>query len=171
MIESNKFENYPWWILILSNALSLSIYGLGFMIMIRLGWIISIIYLIYISILEYRLIRNHCPNCFYWGKTCGFGKGRLSAILFKKGDAAKFCLNEFSWKDLIPDLLISLIPFITGIVLMIIKFDYMILIAVILLVLLSTKGNEFIRGKLTCRYCKQKELGCPAEELFNKNKT
>jgi len=170
MIEIKKYDNYPLWIVILSNTVSISIYGLGFMIMTRLGWIISILYLIYILILEYKLIRNHCINCFYWGKTCGFGKGRISSWFFKKGDISKFCANEMSWKDMIPDLLVSLVPFITGIVLMIIKFDYIILIALILLMLLSTIGNGFIRGTLTCRYCKQKELGCPADKLFNKDK-
>jgi hypothetical protein len=119
---------------------------------------------------EYRLIRYHCTRCYYWGKTCGFGKGRLSSWFFKKGDSLKFCSNEMSWKDMIPDLLISLIPFVTGIVLIVIKFDFIILIALILLVLLSTMGNGYIRGNLTCKYCVQKELGCPAEKLFNKNK-
>jgi len=71
---------------------------------------------------------------------------------------------------MIPDLLISLIPFITGIILIIIEFDYRILIVLVLLVFLTTTGNGFIRRKLTCRYCGQKELGCPADKLFNKNK-
>jgi hypothetical protein len=52
---------------------------------------------------------------------------------------------------------------------MIIEFDWLILAAVILLMLLSTAGNGFIRGNLTCRYCGQKELGCPAYKLFNKD--
>ncbi|MEA2076471.1 MAG: hypothetical protein U9O95_00445 [Candidatus Marinimicrobia bacterium] len=75
-----------------------------------------------------------------------------------------------TWKDMIPDLMVSLVPLITGIVLMIIKFDYVILIAVILLIFLSTLGNGAIRGNLICKYCKQKELGCPADKLFNKDK-
>ncbi|MCK4662962.1 MAG: hypothetical protein KAT68_08865 [Bacteroidales bacterium] len=170
MIKTKKYNNYPFGMVVLSNTVSFLIYGLGFLIMFRLGWIISILYLIFILILEYRLIRNHCVNCFYWGKTCGFGKGKLSSWFFKKGDISKFCQNEMTWKDVIPDLMVSLVPFITGIVLMIIKFDYVILIAVILLMLLSTLGNGFIRGSLICRYCKQKELGCPADKLFNKDK-
>jgi hypothetical protein len=75
-----------------------------------------------------------------------------------------------SWKDVIPDLLISLVPLIIAIILMIFKFEFILLIAVIIFMLLTTIGNGFIRGKLTCRYCKQRELGCPADELFNKNK-
>ena len=171
MIESNKYCDYPWWIVLLSNAVSLSIYGLGFFIMFRASWIISILYLIYILSLEYSLLGKHCVNCFYWGRVCGFGKGRLSSLFFKKGDTSKFCSNEFSWKDMIPDLLVSLIPFIVGIVSLIMKFDYLILSALILLTFLTTTGSGFIRGKLTCRYCKQMESGCPAYELFNKSRT
>jgi hypothetical protein len=51
---------------------------------------------------------------------------------------------------------------------MIIKFDFTLLFAAIILIVLTTVGNGFIRGKLTCRYCKQRELGCPAEKLFSK---
>jgi hypothetical protein len=170
MTESSTYENFPLRIVFISNALSLSIYGLGFLIMIRLGWILSILYLIYILILEIKLIRNDCINCFYWGKTCGFGKGRISSWFFQKGDPSKFCSHEISWKNMIPDILISLIPLITGIILIIIDYDFAILIFLIALVLLSTEGNEFIRGSLTCKHCKKRELGCPAYELFNKNR-
>jgi len=163
-----SYENYPIGIVILSNVVSLAIYGLGFSVTLKLGWIFSIVYLLYILLFEYRLIRNHCTHCFYWGKTCGFGKGRLSSWLFAKGDISKFCSKDLTWKDMIPDILISVIPIVTGIILLILKFDIILLSELVLLVLFTTIGNGYIRGKLTCRYCKQKELGCPADALFNK---
>ncbi len=166
----NKYENYPAGTVILSNLVSLGIYGIGFMIIFRTGFIFSILYLLYILILEYRLIKNHCTNCYYWGKTCGFGKGRLSSWFFKKGDTSKFCIKNMTWKDMIPDILVSLTPMIAGIILLILKFDFVLLSALLLLLLLTTTGNGFIRGKLTCKYCKQRESGCPANKLFNKEK-
>jgi hypothetical protein len=36
--------------------------------------------------------------------------------------------------------------------------------------MLSMGGNAMLRGSLACKYCKQKELGCKAEQLFNKGK-
>ncbi|HEY5125189.1 MAG TPA: hypothetical protein VIK14_15780 [Ignavibacteria bacterium] len=138
------------------------------MITLRLRWIAAVLYLVFILALEYRLISKHCVNCYYWGKTCGFGKGRLSSLFFKRNDPSKFYENKMSWKDMIPDLLVSLVPLIIGIVLMIIKFDFILLFAAIILIVLTTSGNGFIRGNLTCSYCKQRELGCPAEKLFNK---
>ena len=170
METETKYDNYPLRTLIISNFVSLLIYGLGFMILIQLGSVISILYLIYILFLEFRLIKTHCVNCYYWGKTCGFGKGRISSLLFKQGDASRFCLKEMTWKNMIPDLLISLIPIAIGILLLIREFDYRILFALIILAALTTIGNGFVRSTLACRYCKQKYLGCPADQLFNKKK-
>lgn len=164
------YENYPVWILLVSNFVSITIYVLGFLILSQIYWILSILYLIFILALEYRLISQHCTECYYWGKTCGFGKSRFSSLLFKKRDNAKVCQNTITWKYMIPDLLVSLLPFLAGIVLLIIKFDFLLLTAIVILLLLTTSGNGFIRGKLTCKFCKQRELGCPADKLFNKNK-
>jgi hypothetical protein len=161
-------ENYAAKVVILSTLVSIGIYGSGYLIMYKTGILYSLLYLLYIAFLEYRLIKKHCANCYYYGKTCAFGKGRISALLFKKGDTKKFCPSVFNWKDLIPDILVSLIPVITGIVLLIIKFNVFILLLLSLLLLLTTKGNELIRGKFACKYCKQAEIGCSAYNLFNK---
>ena len=166
MGASHIYHHYPLRTILISNAVSLSIYALGFLIMLQLGLVIGLVFLLYILILEYRLLRYHCTNCWYWGKSCGFGKGKLSALLFNKGDPTKFCTQTFTWKDMIPDVLVSLIPMVTGIVLLYIQFDYVILFALIFLFALSSSGNGYVRGTLTCNHCKQKELGCPAAELF-----
>ncbi len=163
-----RYENFPWWIVIFSNLVSLAIYTSGLFIIYHVSLIFALLYLVFILVLEYQLIRTGCINCYYYGKLCGFGKGKSSGWLFKKGDPAKFCARDFSWKDLIPDILISAIPLLTGIVLLIIEFNFFLLLASVLVVLFTTFGNQFIRGKLTCANCKQRERGCPAFELFNK---
>jgi hypothetical protein len=168
---SKTHENFPAWIVIQSNLVSILIYISGFLITLQLDLIVAILYLIFILALEYRLLSKHCVNCYYWGKTCGFGKGRLSSVFFKKGDPSRFCAVQMSWKDLIPDLLVSLIPLIIAIVLMIIRFDLILLVAAIVLIVLTTSGNNYIRRNLTCRYCKQRESGCPAERLFSTKST
>jgi hypothetical protein len=165
-----RYENYPIGIVILSNFVSLAIYGIGFSIIFKLGSAFSFLYLLYILILEFRLIRNHCTNCFYWGKTCGFGRGRLSSRFFKKGDTSKFCIHDMTWRDMIPDILVTLIPFVIGTILLFLTFDIILLSALLLLLLSTTFGNGYIRGTLTCQYCNQKELGCPTYLLFNKAK-
>ncbi len=166
METSKTYENFPVWIVLLSNLGSAIIYIAGIILMFRLGLIPAMVYLLLIMAFEYRLLSSHCINCYYFGKTCGFGKGVISSMLFKGGDPSKFCNNTMSWKDLIPDLLLSLIPVITGIILMIIEFDVILLLAVTAIITVTTVGNGFIRGKLTCKYCRQRESGCPAEKMF-----
>jgi hypothetical protein len=171
MQKTKTYYNFPLSIIIISNLVSVLIYFSGFIIMLGLNLIAAVLYLFLILAFEYRLISKHCVNCYYWGKLCGFGKGMLSSFLFKRGNPSKFCEKQMTWKDLIPDFLVSLIPLIIGIALIIIKFNYALLIAVIILVLLTTAGNGLIRSNLTCKYCKQRETGCPAEQLFNKDKS
>ncbi len=171
MEQTKTYENFPLWIVAVSNVVSLLTYGMGVFVMIHLGWLVASIYLAYILLFEIRLVSTHCVNCYYWGKTCGFGKGRVSSLFFKKGDASKFCSRKMTWKDMIPDMLIVAIPLITAIVLIIQAFDILLIVAVLALLTLSSAGNAYIRGSLTCKYCKQRELGCPADRLFNKNQT
>ena len=162
------YEQYPLRTVLLSNLISIAIYAIGGYIIYQLGPIWLAAYLLYITLLEARLMRRSCTNCYYYGRLCAFGKGKLSAIFFKKGNAKKFTQCKITWKDLIPDFLVSIIPSLAGIWLLIIHFNFLILSSVIWLVLLTSAGNSFIRGSLACKHCKQREIGCPAEKLFKK---
>jgi len=163
-----SYERFPVPIVFLSNLLAVSIYAIGIYIMARCGILWVVLYLIYCGLFELRLLRYHCVNCYYYDKVCAFGKGKLSALLFKKGSPEKFAEKQIKWVDLLPDFLILLFPLIGGIVLLVTDFNWLILVLLILLLVLSFPGNAFIRGSFACKYCKQKELGCPAEKLFNK---
>ncbi len=169
MKETECFEDYPYWIIIISNLLQLTIYTIGIIIIKPLGIIWVLFYLTYIAFFEIRLLRKSCVNCYYYGKRCAFGKGKLCSLFFKKGNPENFAGN-FTWKDLLPDMLVAIIPLIIGIVMLIINFNWLLLSLIILLFLLVSTGNGFVRGSLACKYCKQRELGCPAEKLFNKEK-
>ena len=170
MEQLKAFENYPWWIILVSNFISLAIYAIGAYIIFQVGIVWFVIYLVYIIGLEIRLLKTRCVYCYYYGKFCAFGKGKLSSILFKKGESHKFLIDNLSWKDILPDVLVSIIPLIVGIVLLIMKFDWLILTLLVILILFTTVGSGFVRGSLACKYCKQKEMGCPSEQLFDKSK-
>lgn len=167
-MANHCYENYPLWIVIMSNLVPISIYVIGAYIIYGLGLIYAIIYLIYCIFMEIRLLKNGCVNCYYYGKVCGFGKGKLSALFFKKGDISKFNQREIGWKDMIPEMMVPILPLIAGIIILIYNFSWIILVLMIVILILSTAGTAFVRGSLTCRSCKQRELGCPAEQLFNK---
>lgn len=163
-----EYENYPLTIIFISNFLSILIYLSGMIIIYQLGIIYTILYLIFTFILEFKLIKYHCRDCYYYGKNCAFGKGKICSIFFKKGNSKNFCNKHMTWKDMLPDFMVSLIPFIIGIILLIINFKVFILLLVVLLFILTFFRNAFVRQNLACRYCKQRKLGCPAERFFNK---
>ena len=168
MQDNDAYENFPVWIPLLSYILSLTIYALGAYIFRHLYFPLTAAYIIFCLWIEYRIMKVSCVNCYYYGKICGLGRGKLCALLFKKGNPENFIGKDISWKDLIPDFLVLIFPLVGGIIILIRDFNWPILVLMVILVILSMAGNAVIRGSLACKYCKQKELGCPAEQLFNK---
>ncbi len=170
MEQQKYYENYPTCIVAVSNLVSLAIYFIGGFLIYQIGFLWLALYIFYILILELRLLKGHCVNCYYFGKTCAFGKGRLSSLFFKRGEPKKFGQKKMTWKDIVPDFLVLAIPLVSGIIVLITNFSWPILFLLALLFLLGFSGNALIRGRLACKYCKQRELGCPAQKLFEKTK-
>ena len=171
MVKPKSYENFPIWIPLIAVILSLIGYILGAYVLSTFGLLIVIIYLIYCIFIELLVIFRSCKDCYYFGKICGLGKGRVAPFFTKKGKPSRFINKKISWYDLIPDFLVGVIPIIGGIILLIYDFSYLILGLVIVLVIIFFVGAGFIRGSFVCKYCKQKELGCPAQDIFNKDKT
>ena len=161
-------ENYPLWIVLFSNLVTLATYFIGAYIIYQAGLVWMLVYLIYVLVLEFRLVHGHCTNCYYYGKYCAFGRGKLSSLFFKKGNPKKFACMQITWRDIAPDFLVGVIPLVIGIVFIVYNFSWLILVLVIILFLLISFGSAFVRGTLACKYCRQRELGCPAERLFAK---
>ena len=161
------YENYPWHIIAVANLVNFAIYASGAIIMVKLGLIPLFLYLVYLIILEVRLLKTSCTKCYCYDRYCAFGKGKLSALLFKKDDPSLFGKEKFTWYSLIPDMLVSVIPILTGIYFLISDFNWIILSMMIILVVLTSFGNGMVRGSMACNHCKQKELGCKADQLFN----
>jgi len=134
----------------------------------RIGPAWLAVYLLYILFLEIMLMKNSCVNCYYFGKLCAFGKGKLASILFRKGDNGAFCSRQITWKNIFPDFLVSLIPLFAGVCLLALNSSLLLLFLVILLLILTSAGNGLVRGSLACNHCRQRELGCPAQKLINK---
>jgi hypothetical protein len=168
MKRPEPLDSYHLWIILISNLLSLFVWCIGAFIICQFGLVWLVIYILYILFLEIRLLKTHCVDCYYYGRYCAFGKGKLSSLLFRKGNPKRFSCMQLTFKNLIPDLLVFLVPCVLGMVLLIKKFSILILILTLVLFLLNSLGNGFVRGKLACRHCRQKKLGCPAEKLFNK---
>jgi hypothetical protein len=170
MQEPCCHERYPTVTVVLSNLVSLLIYVIGAYILYRINLVFAVIYLLFILFLEFRLMGRHCVDCYYYGKICAFGKGSLSSLFFSKGNPERFNRKNITWKDIVPDFLVFIVPVIAGILLLVQDFSWTILVLIIALVFLGFFGNAMVRGQLACRHCKQREIGCPAERLFDKKK-
>ena len=133
-----------------------------------IGWMWMVVYLASALVLEIRLLKGHCTSCYYYGKVCAFGKGRLSAVFFKRGNPERFDDKNITWRSMIPDVLVGLVPVILGIVVLVRDFSWAVFAAVLGVLLLATMGSGAVRTSLACKYCRQRELGCPAERLFAK---
>lgn len=166
----SSFENFPWWMVLTCNAVGLAVYAIGIYITSRLGLVWGIVYAAYCIGMEWRLLSGSCRSCYYYGKRCGFGKGRLCSLLFPKGTEQNLSTKQISWRDLVPDFMVSIIPLVVGIIVLIRSFSWIVLILIIMLAGLGSMGTGLIRGQIACKYCKQRELGCPAEKLFSKRK-
>lgn len=77
----------------ITNLLSISIYIIVAFIVsqIRLVWLA--IYLFYILILEVRVLKTSCVDCYYFGKVCASGKGKLASLFFRRG------MRKDSWNE------------------------------------------------------------------------
>lgn len=167
--SNNALESYPLKFVLLSNAVSIAIYLIGIYILAKANALLAAAFIVFIIVLEFRLLQKSCKYCYYYGKTCCFGKGKICALLFKK-EKRKLSDIKISWKEILPDFLVFLIPLIVGIYLLIIRFSLFLLALLVLLALLSFLGNAFVRQNFACKYCKQRKIGCPAEKLFQQNK-
>jgi len=166
--KSISYENMPSWIVLLSNLLAVSIYAIGIYIVSRFGMLFVVLFLLYIIWVEIRLLKGSCVDCYYYDKICAFGRGKLCSLFFKKGNPKKFVEKEIKKIDLVPDFLVFIIPMAFGIILLVTDFSWTILALLIILSILSLGGNAFVRGSLACKYCKQREIGCPALKVFSK---
>ena len=170
MTKIKAYENFPSWIPFIAILISIIGYILGAIILSGFGIVIVVLYLIYCGGIELLIIFRSCKDCYYYGKICGLGKGKIAPIFTKKGNPKRFIEKKISWHDLIPDFLVAIIPIIGGIILLLYNFSFLRLGLIIILAIIFFGGTGFIRGTFACKYCKQKEIGCPAQEVFSKKK-
>ena len=165
-----SYENFPFSMVLVAVLVNVSIYALGTAILSGFGNIMAALYLLYCLGVEIHVMKMSCVDCCYYGKWCAFGRGKAAPLLFKQGDPKRFPSRCISWKELLPDMLVLLIPLVGGIALLIRGFSWGLVMMLTALVALSFGGNYIVRSRIACKYCRQPELGCPAEQFFGKQR-
>lgn len=127
--------------------------------------ILSVIYLIFVLTMLIFVLRKHlCTHCYYYGKSCHCGWGKLSVKLYKKDSGNQKLgglLAGITWA------LLMVIPIISISILMMIAFTIIGLICLITCIII-TIINSILHVK-DCKECKMRNI-CPGsaakEKLF-----
>jgi len=160
-LYKNGFEEYPYSIVISQNLFFLLYFGTGFTGILSLKIfeipLISILYAIFIVVMLLFVLRKHlCTNCYYYGKRCSTGWGKLSSLMFKEKSGnyeLGIKLANITWA------LATLTPIIGIIISLFINFSGYKL-ALLLLFVVLTPVN-FLFHKNSCKRCKLRNI-CPA---------
>jgi hypothetical protein len=166
--EPKGFENYPAWMVLVYNLFSFSLYFVGIYLLYLIHPILGVAFFAYAIYLEFSVYKGGCVHCYYYGKVCVSGKGKIAKLFFKKGEHKKFCERTLTFKEFIPQLFASIIPIAAGAYLLIKDFNWFILILTIWPLVIWFLGNPIIYGKLACPNCRQGSICCPACEFFMK---
>ena len=168
MEQIKAYENFPARLVFVSVLVNVSIYILGAAILSGYGPLMAGLYLLYCIGNEVHIMKTSCVDCYYYGKWCALGKGKIAPLLFKKGDPLRFTMKDITWKDLVPDMLVLIFPLAGGGILLIRDLSWGMSGMLAGLLALSLGGNYLVRSRIACKFCKQREPGCPAEQLFSR---
>ena len=153
-------EEHPKSGIILGNFLMLLWIALGTIGCWFLEPIIAWIYLPFAFVTVFVGLRwLVCTECYYYGKWCPIGWGKLSAILFKQGNIEDF--DKSIGVKLAPMTygLLTLVPLVCIVVSMIQDFAIPQVIVLVALLLLSAYSGAISR-RSSCKNCKMRSI-CP----------
>ncbi len=168
--QPKAFESYPPRIVLATTLASLVTYVIGIYILSLVDMVWGVLFLVYVLYLEFSIYREGCACCYYYGKMCAFGRGKLAPLFHRRIDPEEFCKREVSFRKLVPSMLVLVFPLIGGIALLVMSFSWVVLGLMAIPWLMWFLGNPLIYGKLACAHCKQGRKCCPAMEFFSGKK-
>ncbi len=166
--EPAVFKEYPISTVLIFNIVALINYVIGVYLFYQINALFAWLYLIYVIIIEISIYKEGCVSCWYYGKRCASGRGKIAPLFFKKDDPKKFCEKEVTWKNLLPTMLTTILPIVVGGFLLLQDFSWVVVVFIAVPILTWVFGNPIIYGKLACPHCKQGRICCPANEFFGK---
>jgi hypothetical protein len=87
-------ESYPQLVIVIRWIILGTIFALGVYILWDIREVLGLAYIIYsLAALTLVLSLSRCASCFYYGRACNTGWGRVAAYLFPKGDESRYVEN------------------------------------------------------------------------------
>ena len=157
-IEFTFCENYPKHIIITRWIILLIAFALGIYILLGLNDALAIIYVIY-SVIALNLILplSRCVSCFYHGKVCNTGWGKIAGYLFEKGDESKY-VDLYNYAIFLH--LLWLVPLLVAL-LQLVRKRSILALSIFLIYIFILFVEKIILKKMCCKRCHQREF-CPA---------
>ena len=165
--KPEAYESYPPSTVVFFQFLLIINYAVGVYILSQLWIWFGLLFIIYVLFLELMVYREGCSCCYYYGKMCFSGRGKLAPKLVKRGDPKKFCEKEVTFKHLVPQILALVFPIAGGIIILYFTFSWLILGLMLVPFIIWFCGNPIIYGNLACPHCKQGRICCPANDFFS----
>lgn len=172
-METNKsvelyepgLESYPIRDVILGNLVMAALIAVGTIACWLVSPVLGVLYVVFSVVMVYGVLRRLiCTRCYYFGKRCGTGWGKLAATWCTRGTLEEF--NESPGTRLAPLVygLVTLIPLVALVVLLLhgASSALLVLLAFILGVGFYSSGPGRRRA---CSVCKMRSFckGCAAK--------
>ncbi len=164
-----KLESYAIKTVCMSASLTVLSYLAGAVVLYFLYPILGAFYLGLAVLTLIVSMKLRCTHCYYLGKYCNFGLGKLASFLFSKGDPSEFSDSKKVGITAIMSFGTMLIPVVVGLLLLVINLSIGTLGLLIGYILIGIVPNFLIRGDL-CEKCMQGDLGCPSYDRMLKRK-
>ncbi len=159
--EKEKFtfyHTYPKYVIIIRWIILAVGFALGIYILTEIKEMLGVIYVVYSLIaLTFILPLSRCVSCFYYGKACNTGWGKVAAYLFPKGDESKH-VQHYNYAILLH--LLWLIPLLASFF-QVLREKKMLNLIIFLSYLFILLVERVAQKKLACTRCHQREF-CPA---------
>ncbi|OQX20971.1 MAG: hypothetical protein BWK75_04200 [Candidatus Altiarchaeales archaeon A3] len=153
-------EEYPKSGIIVGNFMMILWIALGTIACYFFHPLIALVYFAFAIMMVFVVLRKLvCTNCYYYGKRCSIGWGKLSALFFKKGDIEKFSTSIGIKLAPLTYGLLTLVPIVLIIISIIQEFTIPKITVMIFLLLISFYSGAISRKK-SCENCKMR-LICP----------
>ena len=151
-------QTYPKGVIVFRWIILTLAFALGIYILLDIQPMLGIIYAV-CSLFALTLVLplSRCVYCYYHGKLCNTGWGKIAAYLYVKGDES-LCVERYNYAILLH--LLWIIPLLAFLFQLVRNKElrYLIVFLVYLLILWMEK---VILKKLACKRCHQREF-CPA---------
>jgi len=84
------YDDYPIRIVILNLIELLSALVLGLLLVAQLGWWAVLLYAVVGCLGLMLALAYGCTRCFYYGRVCGLGLGKIAPLVFRQRDEEEF---------------------------------------------------------------------------------